>query len=267
MRIPFVDPPIGRTDYACLDLNEFGDFLAGTFAPLAFLWLVLAVILQSKELGEQRRALLAQLDETRQLTEMQAAELNLSRARSGNEKFRAYLSILRKDLRLVDHHMREDEIDDDIAYFTRFGQSKVNAIDGALSFTREGHPIRNTSERNLVRILKNAMNAAQHVEELKRLNTQLTGHDLKTFESCLLPPLIQVLEHVKEMEPLVGGIDEGLEVSTYSVVIMQCLSSSMGQFGGQMKLRVWPTEVARYSSNCISEQFLSKVFASFGVST
>jgi hypothetical protein len=42
---------------ACLKLNEFGDFLAGTFAPLAFLGLVITVLIQARELREQRKEL------------------------------------------------------------------------------------------------------------------------------------------------------------------------------------------------------------------
>ena len=38
-------------------LNEWGDFAAGVFAPIAFVWLVVAVILQSTELREQRKEL------------------------------------------------------------------------------------------------------------------------------------------------------------------------------------------------------------------
>jgi hypothetical protein len=41
----------------CMTHNELGDFLAGASAPLAFLWLVVAVFIQSKELAEQRREL------------------------------------------------------------------------------------------------------------------------------------------------------------------------------------------------------------------
>lgn len=41
----------------CLTLNEFGDFLAGTFAPLAFFGLIITVIIQSRELREQRKEL------------------------------------------------------------------------------------------------------------------------------------------------------------------------------------------------------------------
>ncbi|MGX1496194.1 hypothetical protein ACSSV1_001215 [Labrenzia sp. MBR-25] len=40
-----------------MTLNEVGDFLAGSFAPLAFIWLAFAVVLQSLELSLQRREL------------------------------------------------------------------------------------------------------------------------------------------------------------------------------------------------------------------
>ncbi|CAD7044685.1 hypothetical protein REJC140_03853 [Pseudorhizobium endolithicum] len=43
--------------FACLSANEWGDFLAGVFAPLAFFWLVAAVFIQSQELGAQRQEL------------------------------------------------------------------------------------------------------------------------------------------------------------------------------------------------------------------
>lgn len=43
--------------YSCLTANEWGDYLAGVFAPLAFIWLVATVWIQSDELKEQRREL------------------------------------------------------------------------------------------------------------------------------------------------------------------------------------------------------------------
>lgn len=41
----------------CLEANEWGDFLAGIFAPVAFMWLVATVWIQSDELRAQRREL------------------------------------------------------------------------------------------------------------------------------------------------------------------------------------------------------------------
>lgn len=52
------------------ELNAFGDFLAGTFAPLAFIWLVAAVFTQRQELTEAR----AQFSDTSRVTQ---AQLNM----------------------------------------------------------------------------------------------------------------------------------------------------------------------------------------------
>ena len=57
-------------------LNEWGDFLAGLFTPIAFLWLVLGYFLQSKELRLntkalelQQQELARQVEETKNLVE------------------------------------------------------------------------------------------------------------------------------------------------------------------------------------------------------
>jgi hypothetical protein len=42
---------------ACRPPNELGDFLSGAFAPIAFLWLVAAVLIQAQELQAQRAEL------------------------------------------------------------------------------------------------------------------------------------------------------------------------------------------------------------------
>lgn len=42
---------------ACRPANELGDFLSGAFAPVAFLWLVAAVLIQAQELRAQREEL------------------------------------------------------------------------------------------------------------------------------------------------------------------------------------------------------------------
>ncbi|ARS70118.1 hypothetical protein SMRU11_24000 [Sinorhizobium meliloti RU11/001] len=43
--------------FRCMAASEWGDFFAGIFAPVAFLWLVVAVIIQSRELAAQRKEL------------------------------------------------------------------------------------------------------------------------------------------------------------------------------------------------------------------
>lgn len=58
---------INLNEAMILTLNEWGDFLAGSFAPLAFLWLVIGYFQQGRELRLSREALI-----------MQAAELKNS---------------------------------------------------------------------------------------------------------------------------------------------------------------------------------------------
>ncbi|MDO8343173.1 MAG: hypothetical protein Q7T48_08250 [Cellvibrio sp.] len=57
------------SDFLCLPLNEMGDFFAGAFAPIAFLWLVLGYFQQSQELQQNTTALKMQLSELKQQVE------------------------------------------------------------------------------------------------------------------------------------------------------------------------------------------------------
>ncbi|WP_346400425.1 hypothetical protein [Pseudomonas syringae] len=54
-----------------LKLNEFGDFLAGAFGPVAFLWLVLGFLQQGRELKLSTDALRLQAEELRHSVEQQ----------------------------------------------------------------------------------------------------------------------------------------------------------------------------------------------------
>lgn len=61
----------------CMSLNEVGDFIAGASAPLAFLWLVVAVFIQASELAEQREELRLtrlEFEQSRKVMEQQAVE-------------------------------------------------------------------------------------------------------------------------------------------------------------------------------------------------
>lgn len=52
------------------NLNELGDFLAGLFTPLAFLWLVYGYLLQSEELRLQHKELSLTRDQLGKQTEL-----------------------------------------------------------------------------------------------------------------------------------------------------------------------------------------------------
>ena len=54
-----------------MPLNEWGDFLAGITAPIAFLWLIIGYMLQRKELNLNTKALQEQQNElSRQVDEL-----------------------------------------------------------------------------------------------------------------------------------------------------------------------------------------------------
>jgi hypothetical protein len=69
----------------CLTFDDFGNLLSGAFAPVAFLWLVVTALLQSRELALQRQELSLSRDVFRE----QAAALveNASLLKKQNEIF------------------------------------------------------------------------------------------------------------------------------------------------------------------------------------
>lgn len=64
---------------AAMGPNEVGDFLAGAFAPLAFLWLVLGFFQQGVELRNSGEALWLQGEELRKSVEQQEALVSTTR--------------------------------------------------------------------------------------------------------------------------------------------------------------------------------------------
>ena len=60
-------------------LNEIGDFLAGIFGPVAFLWLVLGYFQQGIELKQNTKALELQAEELKHSVEQQRAMVEVSR--------------------------------------------------------------------------------------------------------------------------------------------------------------------------------------------
>ena len=81
--------------------NEWGDFLAGCFAPLAFLWLVLGYLQQGDELRLSTDALRLQADELKNSVEQQRELVEVSRQQVQSEREAlAYERTLRHDLSL-----------------------------------------------------------------------------------------------------------------------------------------------------------------------
>lgn len=66
-----------------MNLNEWGDFMAGTSAPLAFFWLVIGYFQQGDELKQNTQALRQQADELRESVKQQEALVDLGREELG----------------------------------------------------------------------------------------------------------------------------------------------------------------------------------------
>jgi hypothetical protein len=69
-----------------LSWNEFGDFLAGAFSPVAFLWLVLGYLQQQKELQQNTKALELQATELKNSVEQYKEMVEVAREQLMAEK-------------------------------------------------------------------------------------------------------------------------------------------------------------------------------------
>lgn len=79
--------------------NEWGDFLAGSFAPLAFMWLVLGYLQQGDELRLSTEALRLQAEELRNSVQQQRELVEVTRQQVQSERDAlAFERKLREDL-------------------------------------------------------------------------------------------------------------------------------------------------------------------------
>lgn len=101
-------------------LNELGDFLAGIFAPIAFLWLILGYVQQGKQLEQntkaleqQEKALQLQIDEMRESVKQQTNLVSLQeqQLKSARKAVRSQLNLSRTTF--FEHEDRYEDRDND----------------------------------------------------------------------------------------------------------------------------------------------------------
>lgn len=92
--------PVNGMTYQALTANEWGDFLAGVFAPVAFLWVAVAVFLQSVDLR-------AQLTEIRQTRDVLRAQADSSRQQSDFLKAQTDVMIRESELLREERRVQE----------------------------------------------------------------------------------------------------------------------------------------------------------------
>lgn len=75
--LAYLGASVGFVRFAGISVADMGSFLEGAFAPLAFLWLVLGLFMQQKEISLNTEQLRRSLEQSRKQTEVIAAqELN-----------------------------------------------------------------------------------------------------------------------------------------------------------------------------------------------
>jgi len=138
-----------------LTLNELGDFLAGTMAPLAIFWLVLGFLQQGDELKQNTEALKLQAEELRQSVEQQKElvatnEKLVSLTTKSHQKAREQeIADIQPRLHIketITNNLFENEIEFSVAHvtFVNSGGPARNALfyaESGLKVRKNKHPI------------------------------------------------------------------------------------------------------------------------------
>ncbi len=102
---------------SCLEPNALGDTFAGAFAPVAFVWLVAAVLLQRNELAAQRQ----ELREARVVSTQQVEE-----AKKNVLLIAEQTELLRSDRERVEQREADEDIDEMISILVANLRNNVN---------------------------------------------------------------------------------------------------------------------------------------------
>ena len=190
-------PEVKPAYSACMELNAFGDFLAGAFAPLAFLWLLITVLYQRADLVETRRAFGIQLEEARLQSQALKADLAFSQARDLREKLEKMLDLLRYDAEYATHRNVDTN---STQFFSGNGAYVAGVInDAANKLKAGGHLALDPASR---RAYNGGNRMLAHLTNLKALQVGVTSDDENAalFNSCHLPDLIAALNNLNEYE-------------------------------------------------------------------
>lgn len=139
---------VGASDFVsarvtCLSANEMGDFLAGAFAPLAFLWLIAAVFLQRDEL-------IAQRSELRQSREI---------ARQQFEESRKNVDYIRQQTEIMSEEHETDQLERDVRSALQPAYNAINTFESIARDVKVTHvfdtltPFSRSEDRSQLRLL------------------------------------------------------------------------------------------------------------------
>ncbi|WP_417580800.1 hypothetical protein [Pelagibacterium sp.] len=179
----------------CLEPNELGDTFAGAFAPVAFVWLVAAVLLQRNELAAQRQ----ELRESRAVAAQQVEE-----ARRNVSFIEAQTTLLEEGRRLEDTRANDAQFLEMVDIFNRsfrwcdgkFEIWQIGETKAAMRKSREALAITHSVEIDWVE------QAKKNIEALSYLNFSIVVLGMKhdRFE-------YKGLGHLERAIELLGGLD------------------------------------------------------------
>lgn len=119
------------------ELNKWGDYAAGASAPLAFLWLIVAVVLQSRELREQRK----ELKLTREELKLTRQEFKLQRQvmKAQQEEARRQADFVQMQTSILTETHNKDRMDAEFTAAAAYAASFIRRYKDSLVF-RSGEP-------------------------------------------------------------------------------------------------------------------------------
>ncbi|QIA23646.1 hypothetical protein [Mesorhizobium sp. AA22] len=172
-----------------LSLNTFGDFLAGVCAPLAFLWLFIATMVQSQELALQREELRLTREEFR---------LNREVAKQQAEEARSQARFIGTQTAII----QASEIDKLIEIQMQAVVRRVNDIKGYEIFVGEGGertkiPLSSSYSEpyvDFVDAVRALIKAAEDLRRIRSLFPERPVHFKKVGEMQAIHQLFIVIE-------------------------------------------------------------------------
>ncbi len=192
---------VTEISFNCMSPNEIGDFLAGSFAPLAFVWLAFAVVLQSLELSAQRKELeltrgvakeqqLALAEQAKTMSE--TARLNREQRARGD--LNTLVEIVRNQLQTATGFASSaTRAMSDMEYMNRNGKRSVTRCQCVFDREDEHHDY-----QGFIGTLRELKRSAYG--EIVAIKNDLGSYDLALYERYGFPELVELLEAVADTE-------------------------------------------------------------------
>lgn len=229
--------------YGSLRPNEWGDFAAGVFAPIAFLWLVFAVWVQSKELAaqrkeleytrkeliatraemkEQRTVMQAQADEAKNQADFIGAQTDILRDEEArrkcevaDESYDELVALLKRDLNNTrisiwrgggPFFRYTDSFDDPNIPFESFGiRVRTNYDDFAAQITEEKLNDIHIEDRDSFLVIRETLC------DIMKLAPSLSFRKKRQLDRCQYDMAISVMNDMVELEDLAAANDKNSE--------------------------------------------------------